>query len=201
MLTQCRWAWPRFLPTVALPSSGLSHSVNSVTWTLCTEWQSCAGRQSTVASWPKLLALPKRRQQDSTGQGKTLANSKNIPFSAKSAPLKLGNSLMTFQGFLAKNTNQVPLSKLDNRRGSSLVDYVKKKRKTISWMKEKENLLGQKATTAYSSLCELTLPKRVGGRDVKPSPTGIYSLCLNEGDRRAKIFQDKVFCRCKLAYQ
>ena len=68
-------------------------------------------------------------------------------------------------------------------------------------MKEKENLLGQKAATASSSLCKLMSLKRVGGRDVKLSPTGTYSLCLNEGDRGAKIFQGKVFCSCKLAYQ
>lgn len=122
------------------------------------------------------------------------------PFSARIAPLKSGSPLMTFQGVLAKNTNQAPLSKLDNRRGNSFVDYIKK-RETISWMKEKKNLLGRKAATASSSLSELTLLERVQGRDVKPSPASTYSFCLNEGDRGAKIFQGKVFCRCKLAYQ
>jgi len=49
------------------------------------------------------------------------------PFSARSAPLKSGAPLMIFWGFLAKNTNQVPPSKLDNRRGNPLVDNIKQR--------------------------------------------------------------------------
>lgn len=43
-----------------------------------------------------------------------------------------------FWGFLAKNTNQAPLSKLDSRRGNSLADYVKKRERQFpEWRKKK----------------------------------------------------------------
>lgn len=60
------------------------------------------------------------------GDRAVLGGTAKHPFAAGSAPLSSVSPLMNLQGVLAKNTNQAPLSKLDSRRGNSLIDYIRK---------------------------------------------------------------------------
>lgn len=75
---------------------------------------------------------------------------------------------MTSQIFLAKNTGQAPVSRLDKGRGNSLVCYIKKKKKKKAkdrFLNEEKKMLGQKMTATSSSLCKLKSLKRAGGRE------------------------------------
>lgn len=76
---------------------------------------------------------------------------------------------MTSQIFLAKNTGQAPVSRLDKGRGNSLVCYIKKKRKKKKakdrFLNKEKKMLGQKMTATSSSLCKLKSLKRAGGRE------------------------------------
>lgn len=60
------------------------------------------------------------------GDRAVLGGTAKHPFAAGCTPLNSVSPLMNLQRVLAKNTNQAPLSKLDSRRGNSLIDYIKK---------------------------------------------------------------------------
>lgn len=60
---------------------------------------------------------------------------------------------MTFGRFLAENTNQAPLPKLNSRKGDSLVDFIKKKKKRDNFLNEGKRKPGR---AKGSSWCELT---------------------------------------------
>lgn len=165
------------LAAMPLPSPALSHSVSSVTRALCTVTELCWEAPPATGSW----------------------GTAEHPFAAGSAPLSSGSLLVNLQGVWAKSTNQAPLSKLDSRRGNSLIDYIKKKRK-FPERRQNKTCWGRRQLQPPAPYAN-SHRWRVGGRDAKPSPAGTYSLCLNEGDTGAKIFQGKGFCRCKLTCQ
>lgn len=124
MLSQRRWGRPRPLPPMLSLSSALSHSVSSMTQAVRTEWQSRAARHSTTAWWPELLALPERLSS-SAGRRRVLANSESIPVQpAPSCPAGAWEPSDDFSYFLAKNSDQASVSRLDKGRGNSLVCYI-----------------------------------------------------------------------------
>lgn len=120
---------------------------------------------------------------------KVVGERQEHPFSARAAPLKAGSSLMTLGGFLAKTPIRLLSQCWTTERGIGLL---------FTFKKEKDNFLNEgkrKPAGAEGSNSLQLFMRRVGCRNVKPFPTGTYSLCLNEGDRGAKVFQGKVFCR------
>lgn len=99
MLSQCCWAWFCSLFTIPLLSSGLSHSVNSVTMStvhrvteLCWEAEHCGTMARAARTAQTLPAMQYWARKD-------IGKQQEHCFSARSASLKSGSSLMTFGDF------------------------------------------------------------------------------------------------------